>query len=76
LRLVRVGLQDSGGLPQRLGRELLGSGLSAEEVGDLPDRRTRRLDRAFLLEQRPDSAADLLFGAFDLREGLPWLCAQ
>jgi hypothetical protein len=36
LRLVGVGLQHAGGLPHRLRRKLLGSGLGAAEVGIFP----------------------------------------
>jgi hypothetical protein len=53
-----------GPLPRWQRCELLGGGLSAEEVRDLPDDPARRLGRPFTLEERPDAVADLLLGAF------------
>ena len=62
LGLVGVGLDHVGGPPRWEGSELVGGGLSAEEVGDLADHLARGLGRPFTLEERPDAVADLLLG--------------
>jgi hypothetical protein len=69
LCLVGVGLDHVGRRPGWQGCELVGGGLSAEEVGDLPDHLARLLGRRFTFKERPDPVADLLFGALDR----PWV---
>jgi hypothetical protein len=76
LRLVRVGLEHVGGLPRWEGSELLGGGLSAEEVRDLPDHPARCLGRRFTLEERPNAVADPLLGALNRAGVLRWLGSQ
>jgi hypothetical protein len=70
LRFVGVGLDHVGGLPRWEGGELLGGGLSAEEVGDLADHPARGLGRRpFTLQERPNTVTDLLLGMLDH----PWV---
>jgi hypothetical protein len=65
LGLVGVGLEHVGGFPRWEGHELIGGGLSAEEVRDLADYSARGLGRLFTLEECPDPVADLLLGALN-----------
>ena len=63
--LVGVGLKYAGGLPRWEGGELLGGGLSGEEVRDLVDYPARGLSRPFTLQERPDPVTNLLLGVLD-----------
>jgi hypothetical protein len=65
-----------GRLPRWQGCELVGGGLSAEEVRDLPDHPARWLGRPFTLEERPDPVTDIpLSGLY--RPGVTlWLSSQ
>jgi hypothetical protein len=69
LCLVGIGLDHAGRPPRWQRPELLGGGLSAEEVWDLADHTARRLGRPLTLKERPDPVTNLLLGALDR----PWV---